>query len=643
MPSRPATEVVVFADGAPQPAFRCLRVERATGGGMKDSATIEIDLSSTGTGAGYIQNLAIGSLAGALIEVWGYPAGVPTLWHRGTAVAPSLEIGAHGERLTFTSRVEPWHFGLVMDGVLTFDPLTGGVLTLPDECVFNPEIDDAIFANQSGLMQLFGVAPVMLDPESCRTAEALTVQGDAPLLWTPQTAVAYLCWALNGQQTYLRNPTGYGLLPSWPLQNFRLERGKFLCDYLDEMLPRWGMTWGLDYSSGQPTIAFVVRGLGTPNSVYLGPPGAAYSGDNALHSTVNYDVGNARNQAVVYGDWHFVESTWSLQKGWPEALDATPETSLTKDSTDFNDPSKNYRDVWRKWVLNEAGDYVGTRPEITAPYDLAALVGHAVTPRRRKFLPSITLGNDLSPFGEVGGALVEYSVDGAVTWHPIAKLEDRTCVLLERECGIRFDGLFPPAELMRAGSQPGTSLQAQVRITATIRDDVRLGAIVGPDAASPLAATAPFLIDEQEKFHWREVLPTSKNYPAVQSGELTADQANDLAALTDYATWLQEVFDVADAGGHLVVEGLDNGVYQLGDLITTINGRNISLNAQSAASGQVRAPQVVGISYDAQNQRRTLILETMRDRVAGDWSFTTPKDRARATHGRQPHRRRRRA
>ncbi|HEY5311888.1 MAG TPA: hypothetical protein VIK18_05190, partial [Pirellulales bacterium] len=344
-----------------------------------------------------------------------------------------------------------------------------------------------------------GLASVMLDPESCRTPAALAVQGDEPVFWTLQSAAAYLCWALNGEQLYVLNPVGYGLLPDWPLQNFTLERGKFLCDYLDELLPRFGLTWGLDLSSGAPMIAFVVRGLGNLNSVYLGPPGALYAGDNAIETDVDYDVGNTRNQAVVQGDWAYYESTFPLAKGWAEDDDDAAESSLTRDSDDFNNPDNNYRDVWRKWVLNEAGDYCGTRPEIDAPYDLAALVGHAAAPRRRQFLPTLTLDNDLAPVGRVNGLDVEYSIDSGTTWLPIDRLEDHTCQILDRECGVLFDGLLPPAELRRAGDK------AQVRVTATIRDDQRLGVVIGPDASSPLAAAAPFYLDESQKFHFREV------------------------------------------------------------------------------------------------------------------------------------------
>lgn len=615
MPARSATAVTVTVNGAPDPALRVLSVHRSTGGGTRDHATIEIDLSARGTGANWIQNFAMNGSAGAAIEVTAYPDGAPQLIHAGVAVLPQIKIGEGGERLTFTSRVEPWMFGAVMSGRLVWEPTSGSVITVLDECVFNPEIDDAALPNQSGELRQLGLSPVFLDPESVRTPSAITLQGDAPSFWTLQSAIVYLCWALNPLETYVKNPLSFSAVPDVPLQNCTLKRGRFLCDYLDELLPPYGLTWGLDLSTGVPRIAFYVRGLGPLNTVYLGTPGSAYAGDNAVETALDYDVGNTINQVIVYGDWLYVESTFVLSRGWSASTDTLGEAFLSKDSDEFNNAVLNYRTVWREWVLNEAGDYIGTRPELTSVYDLSTLFGTPTVPRRRQFLPMITRDDDGAPYGQTDGAHVEYSTDSGATWRPIAALEDRTCVLLERECGLRFDGFFPPAELIRAGSK------AMVRITATVRSDLRLGTTVGPDASSPLAAVSPILIDASKSFHWRVVAPTSRYYANVASGDLAADVADDSQALADYADWLQQTFDIGDVSGRCVVEGLDTigsgGVYDLGQLVTAIAGRQVDFNAQSLTSGEARFPQIVSIDYDCQAQRRTLTLETYRDAPRG--------------------------
>jgi hypothetical protein len=617
MPSRPATPVQVLINGSQNPTLRPLSVRRSSGGKQRDEATFLVDLSDKGTGTGWIQNFTM-TPGGAVCQVVAYPNGVPQTIHWGKVDVTSIAIGEN-ETLTFTSRVEPYHFGQVMEGVYSWEPVSGQLVTIQEDLVFNPEIDSQVFGNQSGQYRLFGLAPVILDPESVRTRAAKTVQGDTAQFWTLQTAVAYLCWALNSQVN-IKNPlaAAIALLPQWPLNHFRLERGKFLGDYLDDLLPRFGVGWYLDLSLGLPTIAFFVRGLGLPNTVYLGPPGAFFSGDNALDTDLHYDVGNTRNQAVVVGDWRYVESTFTLQKGWPESLDNTAETNLSKDSAGFENVANPYRDVWRKWVYNEAGDYVGTRAEITAPPNVSSLLGHPVTPRRRRFLPCIAQDQDGAPFGRYAGCFIEFSTDGGGTWSSIETLEDRTCMILDRECGIRFDGLFPPPELRRAaGTNATTPNKAQVRITAVIRDDQRLQKIVGPDAASPLADVAPFHVDASAHFHWREILSSSQLYQDVQSGEIGSSITNDQQALTDYATWLQQTFDVGDVNGSILIEGLDTigaaGAYDLGQVLTGILGRAISFNAQSPASGQLRCPQIVGITYDYQRQTRRLHVETFRD------------------------------
>lgn len=606
MPSRALSPISILINGAPDPTLRALTISRSTGGGQRDHAVYEVDLGATKS---HIQNLALTGPAGAEVRFEATINGAPVLLHWGKATISSIEIG-DGEHLRVTSSVEPYHFGVPLTGALYWDPLTQQTINILEEPVWNPEIDDAVFPNATTIARLGGFSSVFLDPESTRTDAALAVQGDSPQLWTLAGCVNYLCWALNGDQLSIANPTDFSLFPNWTLNNFRLQRGRYLSEYLDEILPRFGLGWFLDLSSGQPTIAFFVRGQGTPNSVYLGPPGSGYNLDNAVESHADWNFGNVRNQVICQGDYRRVESTFVLSRGWDVGLDAVAELNLSKDSDDYG-ANEAYRSVWRNWVLNEAGDYIGRRPEIVAPYNLGLIFGHATPPRRRKFLPTLTLDADGAPIGETAGITVEYSIDAGTTWLPIDRLEDRTCVILERECGVRFDGLFPPPELVRAGDK------AQVRVTATVRDDLRLGTVVGPDASSPLADTAAVVLDESAKFHWRTVLATSKYWPQVHgvnpSQPLEADEADDTLDLEAYAAWLQDTFDLADVGGSLVVEGFDNGVYTLGDLITAINGRAIVFNAQSTASGQQRYPQVVGIAWDHQAQRRTLTIETYRD------------------------------
>lgn len=613
MPTRAATSVVVTIDGSPLENLRPLSVRRTSGGQVRDEATYLLDLGAAGQ---YIQDLAM-LPGGEICEITAYPNGVPTLLHWGKVDAASIQIGDN-ETLSFTSRVEPYHLGVVMDGVWIWEPLTGQLVLVPQDLVFNPRIDDETMPNQSQIPRLLGLASVILDPESCRTQAALTVQGDSPTFWTVQSAAQYLCWALNPSQTWVNNPdaVSIALLPEWPLNHFHLPRGKFLGEYLDDLLSKFGLSWYLDLSTGKPQISFFLHGAGLANTVYLGPPGALYNGDNALDTDLHYDVGSARNQAVAQGDWHYVEDTFYLSKGWPSSLDATAETSLAKGNTNFQNPANTYRDVHRKWVSNEAGDYIGTRPEITSVNDFSGLFGHPVAPRRRKFLPCITLDSDGAPYGRTAGCMIEYSIDGGSTWQAIEQLSDASVKILDRECGIYFDGQFPPVELRRACQTSHSS--AQVRITATVRDDSRLQSSIGPDATSPLGDLAPFFVDASAGFHWREVLDSSKLYAQVSNGTLKSSQANDFDALETYATWLQEGYDVGDVHGRLVLEGLDTsgtiGPYALGQLISGIAGRNVDLNAQSAG-GVGRYPQVVGIDYDFQRQRMTLRLETFRDPI----------------------------
>ena len=99
-------------------------------------------------------------------------------------------------------------------------------------------------------------------------------------------------------------------------------------------------------------------------------------------------------------------------------------------------------EVYRKWVLNEAGDYSGSPWNAGPAYDFGPLFGDASMPRRRPLLP--TISTDAA--GESCGVYVEVSYDAGASYAryagPVSVLRD--------ECGIYLSSDQLPPELFLA-------------------------------------------------------------------------------------------------------------------------------------------------------------------------------------------------
>lgn len=623
MPQRPAAEILVFVNGAPDLRYKCLTAHWSAGGARLDHATLFYDFSVDNENlVGFRVGQPPLEIEIAVLPFSGSTAGKPYVIHWGKTSITALRLGDDEQKKLLTSRAEPFHFGGVLSGMYAYDPLSGKVRSVQDDLVFNPKIDGRALPNCApDLYQVTGPATyVFLDPESARTPAAQALSGE-PVFWTLASAVHHLCWVLNASEQHFENPDIFTLeadLGTDPdlVVDLTIKRGLSLPEALDRLLEPFGFGWHVRYFGiGSRSIAIFQRGVGQPVGVSQQNPDITKN--DAADLSVDYNVGNTRNFVEVQGDHVYIESTWELSRAWPENQDTlNTNFDLAKDSDNYqNNPS--YQRVWRDWVLNEAGDYTGSRPEITAAKDLtpvyAAATGDAlgrVIPKRRKFLPCITQGADLAPVGEIHGTVVEW-YDGT-DWKLVDRLSDSTCHVLERECGVRFDGQHVPIELYNAGAS------AKVRITATIKFDQRITADIVNDATSPQSDFAPILVDAAEKFHFKQVGSDSEYYSDVIAGISKADQADDRQALADFAQELHDAWDMADVSSEIEIQGLDaiGPLYQLSQVVTgVLQPLEIDFNAKSAAATDFKYPQITAIEFfcEGEEQKRILHLETYRD------------------------------
>ena len=174
------------------------------------------------------------------------------------------------------------------------------------------------------------------------------------------------------------------------------------------------------------------------------------------------------------GDFKTYEATFELIGAWDPALE---DTDYTKFSASTNPQFYEVKDVYRKWCLNEAGDYTPAPYERGEPYDFSKLFeGASFVRRRRRFWPALSAdgqGRSLDYFLEV-------SFDAGMHWWQYVGSFSN---LLD-ECGVWLAGDQLDVDTWVAALKGALRL----RITASVVSDERLTCIVSD---GPVGSTAP--------------------------------------------------------------------------------------------------------------------------------------------------------
>ena len=176
---------------------------------------------------------------------------------------------------------------------------------------------------------------------------------------------------------------------------------------------------------------------------------------------------------------------------------------------------------------------------------------------------------------------------------------------------MRFNGRTIPPEVAEAKGD------FRLRITCSIEADEHLKHFADRLPTSLQPATAAVVIEAAERFQYAQVAETSKFYKQLHgskaelNAELYADERDDTDAIQEYAEYLRERLDHLDVSGSAVIGGFDLGDYELGDVVTKIEGREIRFDATTKPDGSY--PQIVGLVYHFESQMRELIFETSRN------------------------------
>lgn len=549
-----------------------------------------------------------------------------------------IKIGPN-ESVFLEARVAPYHFGKPLDGMVEYNPSTSSHQILKQDLEFNPTVNFSGYGGKRlpGMRSAGGFirgnmssvypygdkkANVFLDPASVYSDAARKYsqgtspqkpEGDESVLfasdkkWTLKEAIYYLCVTLNESEKFIKNPSREDLSildgSDALLHDVRVPIGTFLPEALDSILNQFGFGWRLDYlSRGKRTIAIFRRGLGIERKLNLQRPGQALIPAKTNTESCELAVGmeSIINEVRILGNFALYEATFELKRAWPKDKDnLNRATDLRMDSKEWKEHPEYHR-VWRDWVLNEANDYFRVRDE-RAPFNFAEIFEFPTVPRRRRFLPCITLDKDRIPIGQ-NGYFIEFH--NGFEWLPINRMENGSFEILQNECGIRFTGDMPPAELMFAGTN------AKVRITASVYSDERLDYTAKRRRGSAQDQVAPLTLDLGDRFHYRKIHKSSQFHKRVKAKELDHSEVFDTRRMVELADRLRDSRDLMDVSGTVVIPNLDE-IYELGSVMRRMGGRDIDFDV--GASAGPRYPQVTARRIDIRQQKQFLTLETLRD------------------------------
>ena len=529
--------------------------------------------------------------------------------HRGDYVRESMRLDAAEESLTAQSQMRHYHFGDPLTHYRVWSSKEQDLVSIQDDIVFNPTVDGKTEFNRSTISLtstdhnlVTGQPYAWTHPEMCDSDSGETYNEQERGEWSLADAVASLLYHLNSAKTFIDYPdyaTLQSILSIGPkLRDVRIPLGTSLPAALDTILIPHGFNWYLNYTTAsKPTIAIFRIGSGTTKSLKLQAPGGTLdlTQSNVNRLSIDSNIADSFNQVTVIGDFIRREVTLPLYPAWSADTDTLEPYQLAKDGPDFDDNQS----TWRLWIANEAGDLdplvqrLGQYP--TVPQLADEEVFDAVVDHRRTIEDPITRIT-LDPASGAGAnatrdqripVLVEYSTDAAppYLWKPA---EDGWSVkICPDQIGVYFDGHDIPVELYEAGNNH------RLRITGVVAGDTRLKVTATRSATNAVnGRTFEKVLFMPDKWQDIKRQPNFGFASRFVHGDYPADERDDTAAALAYAEKIRDQNHFADLSCEFRLPGWHDE-YKIGDLLSEVDGRELSLNAAPAGSTVNRYVQIV--------------------------------------------------
>jgi hypothetical protein len=271
-----------------------------------------------------------------------------------------------------------------------------------------------------------------------------------------------------------------------------------------------------------------------------------------LHSRKNFWP--VTHKYIGQGGMRVYEATFDLVKAWDPA---GQDTNYNKFSPSTNADFYQVKDVYRKWCLNEAGDYSSAPYNQGDAFDFSKIFQSSnFARRRRRFWPTLTADKQ----GKSLGYFLQVSFDNGLHWWQYLYAFNN---LLD-ECGVWLSSDQLDVDTWVAALKG----VLKFRITASVISDERLTCVVADGPVNSTASVVEHIITLPRQFKYRKV--SSQSIFANSSDDMLGmpDEVDDTTALYEFvrkrAQVESEVIETIDIQTPYLVFD-----YQVGDKVTS--------------------------------------------------------------------------
>jgi hypothetical protein len=209
----------------------------------------------------------------------------------------------------------------------------------------------------------------------------------------------------------------------------------------------------------------------------------------ALHSKKNFWP--ITHKYIGQGDFKIIEATFELVKSWDGSLE---DISYDKFSPSTNPDFYQVKDVYRKWCLNEAGNYSGAPYNQGEAFDFSKIFGSSDFARSsRRFRPTLTTDKQ----GKSLGYFLQVSFDDGLHWWQYLHAFN----ILLNECGVWLSSDRLDVDTWVAALKG----VLKFRITASVISDERLTCIVSDGPVNSTVPVVEHIITLPRQFKYRRI------------------------------------------------------------------------------------------------------------------------------------------
>jgi hypothetical protein len=257
---------------------------------------------------------------------------------------------------------------------------------------------------------------------------------------------------------------------------------------------------------------------------------------------------------IVQGDFKIYEATFELIKAWDTGLEHNNYNGF---SPSTNPNFSQNKDVYRKWCLNEAGQYSGPPYNQGNAFDFSQIFQSGnFAYRRRRFWPSLTTDVQECSLGY----FLQVSYDSGQSWWQYLNAFN----LLLDECGVWLSSDQLDMDTWAAAVQGSL----RFRITASVVSDERLTVVAVNGPVNSTAPVVEHIITLPRQFKYRKISDQSIFTEPSSQAFGTPDEVDDSDALYEFirrtaatSSEVVEKFDIQTPS--LMFD------YRVGDIVST--------------------------------------------------------------------------